>query len=286
MLRGAGTETYCDSSGKKQTWLASGAEDVDNRDSASDCAVGEELNDDSCCVPEASGVETYCDDTGVARTRPSGTANDVDSRSATETYCDSNGKKQTRTVTGTCTDKDSLPGWCPSGKVKNSDGCCETCPQTAQPACTGEREGQTPSWSASACAWQWSDAADCPAGNKKDGWDSTNCAWKCKTSDSGGPQCLRPTAAEAAAGANLAGANASASDVGMQDGQVWGIATEDCVPGADYMNYIVNLGWPYNLCPTDGWVIAISEAAIGIANFRHLAAKNGMHYVAVPCGGD
>ena len=52
-----GTETYCDSNGVAQERPASGTDDVDNLDKASDCTSREELNGDSCCV--SRGTQTY-----------------------------------------------------------------------------------------------------------------------------------------------------------------------------------------------------------------------------------
>ena len=62
-----GTETYCDSSGVARERPASGTEDEDNLDTASDCTSRQLLNSDSCC--QVRGNESYCDSNGNAQTR-------------------------------------------------------------------------------------------------------------------------------------------------------------------------------------------------------------------------
>ena len=143
-----GIETYCDSYGNAQTRPSGSSQNVNNLDEASDCASGETLNGNSCCVacpqtarPACTSGRSYTWDASQCRwirstvSRPScgGQTATWDSGSCswdcpnlgTETYCDSNGVAQERPASGT-SDVDNLDkaSDCTSSEELNSDSCC------------------------------------------------------------------------------------------------------------------------------------------------------------------
>ena len=167
-----GTEKYCDSNGVAKERTASGTDDVDNLDKASDCTSRQILNSDSCCVP--LGTKYYCDSNGVAQeSLTSGIAdiNNLDKASdctsqqtlnsdsccedppprGIETYCDSNGNVQERDAPGTDNvnnlDKASD---CRNGESLNNQSCCVVCPPTRKNYCS---TGQDWEWNTTTCSW-------------------------------------------------------------------------------------------------------------------------------------
>ena len=187
------TETYC-SGGSVKTRAISGCTDKNSLPSS--CPRGKEMNAAGCCVP-CDAKETYCTAAGVVKERDIAGCSDKNSMpescgagkvmnaagccvpcDAKETYCTAAGVVKERDIAG-CSDKNSLPESCGTGKVMNAAGCCVSCTQTTAPACTGTREGQVPVWKASACRYEWKDAADCEADETNDGWLAQRCAWDC-----------------------------------------------------------------------------------------------------------
>ena len=122
-----GTETYCDSNGVARTRPASGTDDEDNLDSASDCTSSEELNSDSCC--EALGTESYCDSSGNAQTQLASGFQDVDNLDSSSD--------------------------CASDEELNSQNCCVEQTGPCEPSGTKPCvEGYTHSWSTSTCSYR------------------------------------------------------------------------------------------------------------------------------------
>ena len=154
--RCSSTQRYCDSSGNEQTRSIAACSNSDIRSAtAFSCSSGAEVRTvipNTCADTDTrSATETYCNGTTSAtrsvssvcsntdtrsatafscsngvevRTRVTGVCVDTDSRSATKTYCDANDRKATENLSATCTDIDTRPASCPSGEVKNTDGCC------------------------------------------------------------------------------------------------------------------------------------------------------------------
>ena len=207
-----GIETYCDSRGNAQTRPASGTQNVNSLDTASDCNSGEMLNSDSCCVrdtspppppPPGRGTETYCDSSGNAQTRPaSGSADednldsssDCTSRQAlnsdsccqtlgTKSYCDSSGNAQTQLASG-FQDVDNLDSSsdCASDEELNSQSCCVEpsgpCEPSGAKPC---QEGYTHSWSTTSCSYRRSSSRvpkpACQEGETEATWSCSSERW-------------------------------------------------------------------------------------------------------------
>ena len=150
-----GTETYCDSNGVARTRPASGTDDEDNLDSASDCTSSEELNSDSCC--EALGTESYCDSSGNAQTQPASGFQDVDNLDSSSD--------------------------CASDEELNSQNCCVEqtgpCEPSGAKPCV---EGYTHSWSTSTCSYRRSTSKipkpACQEGESEATWSCSDEEWQ------------------------------------------------------------------------------------------------------------
>ena len=117
-----GTETYCDSNGVAQERPASGTDDVDNLDKASDCTSSEELNGQSCCVTRSTQTYEACSN-GVVTTEPwTSSGSPVDDDTATRYYC-VGASARTEPICGS-TDDDDHPNRCATGYSLNSVDCC------------------------------------------------------------------------------------------------------------------------------------------------------------------
>ena len=121
------------------------------------------------CSGGVAGTSEECIGPGDSET--------ADAQMGEQTYCDSNAVEQTRDVCGADSDITPLPNSCPSGQELNSDGCCESCPQTAEPdACP--RVGQAWEWHPGACEYRVTGVGDCPSGFTSR-WQAASCSYQC-----------------------------------------------------------------------------------------------------------